>query len=106
MAIFYILKKGGITDANVIIGALLHDTVEDTDTSLDEIEQQFGKDVRFIVDQVTDDKNLEKMERKRLQVEVISITIPTCFDDFCFTIFLPIWQTFRMHQIRQKRRNW
>ena len=85
----------------------MHDTVEDTDTSLDEIEQQFGKDVRFIVDQVTDDKNLEKMERKRLQVEVISTTIPAFFDDFRFTIlFLPIWQTFRMHQRRQKRRNW
>ena len=63
-------EEGGITDADVIIGALLHDTVEDTDTTLDEIEEKFGSRVRHIVDQVTDDKNLPKMERKRLQVEV------------------------------------
>merc|ERR1711953_394455 len=62
-------EEGGITDADVIIGALLHDTVEDTDTTLDEIEEKFGSRVRHIVDQVTDDKNLPKMERKRLQVE-------------------------------------
>ena len=49
-------------------GAILHDTVEDTDTTLDEIEAEFGKSVRDIVDQVSDDKNLEKMERKRLQI--------------------------------------
>lgn len=47
---------------------MLHDTVEDTDTSFDEIEELFGKVVRDYVDEVTDDKTLEKMERKRLQV--------------------------------------
>ncbi|NXA91190.1 MESH1 pyrophosphohydrolase, partial [Melanocharis versteri] len=49
--------------------ALLHDTVEDTDTTFSEIEQRFGEEVRRVVEEVTDDKTLPKMERKRLQIE-------------------------------------
>ena len=52
----------------MIQAAILHDTVEDTDTTLDEIEAEFGKAVRDIVDEVTDEKDLEKLERKRLQI--------------------------------------
>lgn len=62
-------SEGNITDPNVILAAILHDTVEDTDTSLDEIEKEFGKTVRNIVEEVTDDKSLPKLERKRLQIE-------------------------------------
>ncbi|NXW41703.1 MESH1 pyrophosphohydrolase, partial [Nyctiprogne leucopyga] len=43
--------------------------IEDTDTSLAEIEERFGEEVRRVVEEVTDDKTLPKMERKRLQVE-------------------------------------
>ncbi|NXH15693.1 MESH1 pyrophosphohydrolase, partial [Bucco capensis] len=49
--------------------ALLHDTVEDTDTTFEEIEERFGQEVRRVVEEVTDDKMLPKMERKRLQIE-------------------------------------
>ena len=62
------LLQAGVVDAEVIVGAILHDTVEDTDTSLEEIEAVFGAAVRGIVAEVTDDKNLPKEERKRLQV--------------------------------------
>lgn len=48
--------------------AILHDTVEDTNTSLDEIESRFGPEIRHIVSEVTDDKSLPKLERKRLQI--------------------------------------
>lgn len=51
-----------------IKGAILHDTVEDTNTTLDEVESRFGKEVRHIVSEVTDDKRLPKLERKRLQI--------------------------------------
>jgi len=61
-------NEGGVDDPIVLQAALLHDTVEDTDTTLDEIEENFGKVVRDIVDEVTDDKDLAKEERKRLQV--------------------------------------
>lgn len=62
-------NEGHITDVEVICGALLHDTVEDTETSFDEIEQAFGPAVRRIVMDVSDDKTLPKEERKRLQIE-------------------------------------
>lgn len=49
--------------------ALLHDTVEDTDTTFDELEDEFGSKVTTVVREVTDDKALPKDVRKRLQVE-------------------------------------
>lgn len=62
-------EEGGITDPVVIQAALLHDTVEDTDTTLDEIEENFGRPVRNIVAEVTDDKSLPSARRKELQIE-------------------------------------
>lgn len=59
----------GIKDISVIIGALLHDTVEDTETTLEEIEALFGPDVAKIVKEVSDDKTLPKETRKQLQIE-------------------------------------
>ncbi|NWW32390.1 MESH1 pyrophosphohydrolase, partial [Panurus biarmicus] len=46
-----------------------HPIVEDTDTTFSEIEEWFGAEVRRVVEEVTDDKTLPKMERKRLQIE-------------------------------------
>ncbi|SAK43974.1 metal dependent phosphohydrolase [Caballeronia calidae] len=62
-------NEGGIDDERVLLAAVLHDTIEDTDTSRDELVQWFGEDVARIVDEVTDDKSLPKAERKRLQIE-------------------------------------
>ena len=60
---------GGVREINVLLAALLHDTIEDTDTSPDEIRNQFGEDVLALVLEVTDDKSLPKADRKRLQIE-------------------------------------
>ncbi|XP_063952063.1 guanosine-3',5'-bis(diphosphate) 3'-pyrophosphohydrolase MESH1-like, partial [Lytechinus pictus] len=62
-------KEAGVSDLATLQAAILHDTVEDTDTTFEEIEKHFGKEVRDIVDDVTDDKSLPKMERKRRQIE-------------------------------------
>lgn len=62
-------KEAGVTDIEVLCGALLHDTVEDTETTPEELEQEFGKTIRDIVMEVSDDKSLSKEERKRLQIE-------------------------------------
>ncbi|NXW29996.1 MESH1 pyrophosphohydrolase, partial [Phaetusa simplex] len=53
------------------IGAELcrHPHPRDTDTTFSEIEERFGAEVRRVVEEVTDDKALPKMERKRLQIE-------------------------------------
>ena len=59
---------GGVTDPVLLMAAALHDTVEDTDTSFDELETRFGHEVCDIVREVTDDKTLPKAERKRLQI--------------------------------------
>jgi (p)ppGpp synthase/HD superfamily hydrolase len=53
----------------VLAAALLHDTIEDTDTTRIELETEFGLTIVAIVAKVTDDKSLPKAERKRLQVE-------------------------------------
>lgn len=50
------------------MAAILHDTVEDTDTTFEEIEQHFGAFIRGIVEEVSDDKRLPRLERKRLQI--------------------------------------
>src|SRR5260221_7351384 len=60
---------GGIDDPAVICAALLHDTVEDTETTEAELVRHFGPRVASIVMEVTDDKSLAKAERKALQVE-------------------------------------
>jgi guanosine-3',5'-bis(diphosphate) 3'-pyrophosphohydrolase len=61
--------EGGIDDVDVICAALLHDTIEDTETSEEELLQRFGPRVTAIVAAVTDDKDLPKQQRKELQVE-------------------------------------
>jgi GTP diphosphokinase / guanosine-3',5'-bis(diphosphate) 3'-diphosphatase len=56
-------------DTNLVIAALLHDTVEDTAVTPEEIAARFGEDVSTLVSELTDDKSLPRAERKRLQVE-------------------------------------
>lgn len=62
-------EVGGASDPVLLQAAILHDTVEDTETTLDELEARFGPEVRRVVEEVTDDKSLPKLERKRLQIE-------------------------------------
>src|SRR3990172_5452813 len=59
-------NEAGIEDERVLVAAILHDTVEDTETSEQELIRLFGKEAAEIVLEVTDDKALPKAERKRL----------------------------------------
>ena len=61
-------EEAGVSDTRILCAALLHDTVEDTDTSPEELEAEFGPEIRRVVMEVTDDKRLPKAERKRLQI--------------------------------------
>ena len=63
------LSECGVKDLDVLIGALLHDTIEDTETTWEELNQHFTPKAVSFVREVTDDKTLSKAERKRLQVE-------------------------------------
>ena len=69
LALASLLAERGVHDPTVLMAALLHDTVEDTATTFEEIERSFGREVADIVREVTDDKALSKGERKRLQIE-------------------------------------
>ncbi|MBK5964803.1 phosphohydrolase [Thiocystis minor] len=60
--------EAGIQDPLVLGAALLHDTVEDTETTPEELAERFGPAIRDLVMEVTDDKALPKAERKRQQV--------------------------------------
>ena len=69
MGVMWILTRCEVKDSDTLIAAVLHDTVEDTDTTLEEIEELFGETVAKYVSEVSDDKSLPKAERKRMQVE-------------------------------------
>lgn len=59
---------GGVYDTITIIAAILHDTIEDTDTTPEEIRANFGDEVLGLVLEVSDDKRLPKQERKQNQI--------------------------------------
>ena len=60
---------GGVTDPVILMGAMLHDTVEDTNTTFEELQEAFGGEVAELVREVTDDKRLPKEVRKQRQIE-------------------------------------
>lgn len=64
-----ILARFGVTDTVTLQAAVLHDTIEDTETTPEEIEAVFGPRVRDVVMEVTDDPALRNPQRKALQVD-------------------------------------
>lgn len=63
-----LVRTANVRDPEIIAVALLHDTVEDTDTTFAELEAEFGPAISQLVAELTDDKSLPKEERKRLQL--------------------------------------
>ena len=64
-----VAQIGGVDDPEILAAALLHDTIEGTEITPEELEDQFGKQVCKYVLEVTDDKTLPKDERKQRQIE-------------------------------------
>jgi GTP diphosphokinase / guanosine-3',5'-bis(diphosphate) 3'-diphosphatase len=62
-------SEGGVSDIQVLCAAILHDTLEDTSATREQLAELFGEKICDIVVEVTDDKRLSKRERKRLQIE-------------------------------------
>ncbi len=60
---------GGVSDLPTLMAAVLHDTIEDTRTSKEDLIERFGAEVAGLVEEVSDDKDLPKNERKKKQVE-------------------------------------
>jgi len=69
IAVAQLLWECGVHDETAVLAGVLHDTIEDTATTRDEIAALFGDEVADVVAEVTDDKSLPKARRKELQVE-------------------------------------
>jgi GTP diphosphokinase / guanosine-3',5'-bis(diphosphate) 3'-diphosphatase len=65
--------EGGVSDGELLAAALLHDTIEDTATTQEELRKVFGTRIAAIVAELTDDKSLSKAERKRIQLDNASL---------------------------------
>lgn len=64
-----VAESSGGSDVNQLCAAVLHDTIEDTIATYDDLVAQFSRDVADLVQEVTDDKSIPKHDRKRLQIE-------------------------------------
>ena len=62
-------NEGNVTDIETLCAAALHDTIEDTATTADELKSIFGEKITTIVLELTDDKSLPKHVRKEKQIE-------------------------------------
>ena len=69
IALANILAQRWVIDENVLCAAILHDTIEDTETTADELRKHFGEKITSIVLEVSDDKSLDKDIRKQLQID-------------------------------------
>ena len=64
-----ISEIGNVEDPAVLAAALLHDTLEDTETTVEELIDNFGQRVCSLVQEVTDDKTLPRLQRKQRQID-------------------------------------
>ena len=65
----HLATVAGVSDSATLIAAVLHDTIEDTETTREELDTTFGAEIRQLVEEVTDDKTLEPPVRKQRQIE-------------------------------------
>ncbi|MCB0587630.1 MAG: bifunctional (p)ppGpp synthetase/guanosine-3',5'-bis(diphosphate) 3'-pyrophosphohydrolase [Phaeodactylibacter sp.] len=64
-----LIRIGGERDEALLLAAVLHDVLEDTDATHEELARHFGREAADIVLELTDDMSIPYMERKWLQVE-------------------------------------
>jgi len=70
------LISHNITDVDILVAALLHDTLEDTDTTYDEIADIFNDDIAELVHELTNDPNITKADK--LQYQLTKIPTISC----------------------------
>ncbi len=58
------LKSLGVVDEELLCAGWLHDTIEDTDTSFDDVYERFGQRIAVLVSSLSKDENLPKKQRE------------------------------------------
>lgn len=64
-----LLAEGRVENEVVLCAGVLHDTVEDTETTYEELVEKFGKEIADVVMECSDNKKLLKVQRKQFQIE-------------------------------------
>ena len=72
IAVCELLRENMIADTDTICAAYLHDTVEDTDATMEDISREFGKKITDLVFELTNDKSMPKPERDEKMVKYFS----------------------------------
>ncbi len=62
-------RVGGVEDPAILAAAILHDTIEDTETTKAELERLFGVEIAQLVHELSDEPGLTWQERKRLEID-------------------------------------
>lgn len=68
---YHLLTLGHVHDTEILMAALLHDTIEDTQTSLEELRNEFGYRVEKLVQELSDDKSLSQKNEKTSDPECL-----------------------------------
>ena len=65
--------KPKIRDSEILVSSILHDTLEDTDASIAELQEKFGSNLANIVQELTNDPNLTSDEKKQRQIDKVPL---------------------------------
>ena len=66
---YILMEEGGVTDATTLAAALLHDTIEDTNTTREELAMVFGREVSDLVVELTDLKTTAPEDKKQKELD-------------------------------------
>ena len=69
VGVYGLLFNAGIENEDVLCAALLHDTIEDTNTTFDELAIEFNIEVAGLVGEVTNNPAISKAKQKLMQLE-------------------------------------
>jgi len=103
------LKSLGVIDEEILCAGWLHDTIGDTDTTFDDLYEQFGSRIAVLVSSLTKDMSLTRKQREKIYVKQLK---EASFDGKLIKLCdisanlsdLKNWNTIKSKKIRQVRK--